>query len=599
MRLNTFTDSGVLQANITAKGSTLTDYLTLISEPVNVADAATKRYVDTAFSNLNVSQLTAGAISASNLPAMSGAAISSPGTGVVNLAPVVSSGSYVNPIVNSKGLVIGGNALQASDLPDIDWSVITSDKPTDVIGYGITDAVGTTGGVVNVNITLYGNPVGAYEAATKGYVDISVLGGGGAGVGVGDIMLKMSQDTPAGFLRCNGALVSKTTYANLYSLLKTDYDMRMVSGSGKPWVQQYLINLNNNIAFDTTVSGGLLAATSALGQVAVTRNKVFLFGGSNGFNLSNIQTATLAADGTIGSWTNLAMGLPAGMKNFQVLTTKNRLYLLGGVGTGNTNNSVLYSTIDATGAIGTWQTNGTLPNGVSGHRAFITSSRVYILGGSLDGNTTAVTNTYYAPIGDDGSIGTWVAGPDLPTPNQFFSIAVTKNNVYVIGGHTGSVTLSAVSSAPIDSLGVVGAWTTDTYLPQARAMGHAVVTDKYAYFLGGTQSNVLSGVSPEIMRAPIDASGVIGSWTVTTGSCAVRGGEAISVVNNIHILGGVDGSNNYLNTTFSYRTSNSGAPVDYFNYYNNPLFNTGGVDLFSLPDLGVPEISGVGYFIKY
>lgn len=599
MRVNIFSDEGLVQRKRIAKGSTLTGFLTLISEPLVPDDAVTKTYVDGLFSNLTTDKITVGTISESQLPGMLGDAISSPGSSVVNLRPITSAGTVVAPTVDAKGRVTSGGTINASDLPDLDWSVVSTGAPTDVIGYGITDAVGANGGAVNVNISLYANPTEGTHAATKDYVDTAVLSGGGAGVSVGDIVLKYTDTTPTGYLKCNGALASKTTYANLYDYLKTDYDLQTIAGAGKPWSQQHLINLNNTLDFSASSAGGILAATSAFGQVAVTKNKVFLLGGSNGYNLSNIQTATVSANGSLSAWSNASLSLPSTMKHFQVLTTKNRLYLLGGVGTGNANNSVLYSTIDASGNLSSWQTDGILPHGVSGHRAFITSSRMYVLGGSVDGNSTGIVNTYYAPINADGSLGSWVAGPDLPTPNQFFSIAVTKNKLYVIGGHTGTVTVSAVSVADIDTNGVLGAFTSNSFLPQARAMGQTLVTDKFIYFLGGCQNNNLTGVTTEIMRAPIDNTGAIGSWSVVTGSCPVRGGEILSLTNNIYVLGGVDNSNNYVNSTISYTTTNSGGLNDYSDYYNNPLFSSQGADLFSLPELNSVETPMAYYYIKY
>lgn len=63
-------------------------------------------------------------------------------TAVLTLANTgVVAGQYPKVNVNSKGLITGGSALAASDIPNLDWSKITSGKPTTLAGYGITDAV--------------------------------------------------------------------------------------------------------------------------------------------------------------------------------------------------------------------------------------------------------------------------------------------------------------------------------------------------------------------------------------------------------------------------------------------------------------------------
>ena len=52
----------------------------------------------------------------------------------------VTAGTYPKVTVDAKGRVTSGSSLAASDIPALDWSKITSGKPTTVSGYGITDA---------------------------------------------------------------------------------------------------------------------------------------------------------------------------------------------------------------------------------------------------------------------------------------------------------------------------------------------------------------------------------------------------------------------------------------------------------------------------
>lgn len=48
-------------------------------------------------------------------------------------------GTYTKLTVNSKGIITGGTTLSATDIPNLDWSKLTSGKPTTAGGYGITD----------------------------------------------------------------------------------------------------------------------------------------------------------------------------------------------------------------------------------------------------------------------------------------------------------------------------------------------------------------------------------------------------------------------------------------------------------------------------
>lgn len=59
----------------------------------------------------------------------------------VTMPDIVASWKYTKVTVNSKGLVTYGEYLQPADIPVLDWSKITSGKPTTVEGYGITNAL--------------------------------------------------------------------------------------------------------------------------------------------------------------------------------------------------------------------------------------------------------------------------------------------------------------------------------------------------------------------------------------------------------------------------------------------------------------------------
>lgn len=79
------------------------------------------------------------------------------GTGTVALTlsnTGVAAGSYPKVTVDAKGRVTAGTTLSASDIPALDWSKITSGKPTTLAGYGITDAsTGAGGGFSIFNTT--------------------------------------------------------------------------------------------------------------------------------------------------------------------------------------------------------------------------------------------------------------------------------------------------------------------------------------------------------------------------------------------------------------------------------------------------------------
>lgn len=70
--------------------------------------------------------------------------------GTVSLANVGTAGTTNGIAVDAYGRVTSVAALGASDIPSLDWSKISSGKPTTLSGYGITDSVKNAGGTVSV-----------------------------------------------------------------------------------------------------------------------------------------------------------------------------------------------------------------------------------------------------------------------------------------------------------------------------------------------------------------------------------------------------------------------------------------------------------------
>ena len=88
----------------------------------------------------------------------------------------VTAGEYTKVTVDAKGRVTAGATLVAADIPDLDWSKITTGVPTTVDEFGITDAVKKTGDTMTGMLTLAGAPTADLHAATKAYVDSVVQG---------------------------------------------------------------------------------------------------------------------------------------------------------------------------------------------------------------------------------------------------------------------------------------------------------------------------------------------------------------------------------------------------------------------------------------
>lgn len=576
-------------------GMTLTGPLLLSGTVSLPAEAVHKQYVDNAMSSIPATSVTTGTLAASRLPALSGAVVSSVGSSVVSLNTTgVVAGDYAKVTVSTDGRVTAGGSLAESDLPSFSWNKITSDKPTTLAGYGITDALKTGTGTVTGFLTLAASPTTANQLATKEYTDTTLAGL--SNVATGDIITRTTPDTPIGFLRLNGAELSKSAFNALYTVIgdRFSYIYNTPAGSGQPWQQQY--QFNNSQISDVTgwKTGPSLPVGLSAPSMIVTRNRVYLLGGNNGTSiLSTVYTMSIDSNGLISAAT-ASTALPSGVSNAACFMTKNRVFLAGGIGTGPNRISTVYTApINADGTLGAWTTTNSLPAVLSDSNAVVTNSRVYLVGGH---NATAATNVVYvATINADGTIGTWSTTTNYPINASTMAAIVTKNRVYMAGGYVGPTTVNetaAVYTAPINADGTFGAWVAAASLPTAFCDTKVLVTKNRVFLFGGRISNNSTNVT---YTAPINADGTLGTWTTAT-NCpdATNQGTIVVTKNYVHLFGGWRVGS--ISDSYNYAPIQGGVN-DYSQFYEGMAPTTDPLK-FRLPDYSNFENVDAYYFVK-
>ncbi|AXE32240.1 hypothetical protein DK842_21410 [Chromobacterium phragmitis] len=191
----------------------------------------------------------------------------------------VVAGTYGMLTVDIKGRVTAARALAAADIPALGWSKIASGKPTTLSGYGITDAASIRAPVFEDRITvpegtqtapsisflMDGNGDTGFWHIADGMIGVTCNGVesvrfGPAGIQFPGVAAALSTPqalasalgndpnffttittlaraaapsgligyfagsaAPAGWLRANGAAVSRATYAALYAAIGTTY----------------------------------------------------------------------------------------------------------------------------------------------------------------------------------------------------------------------------------------------------------------------------------------------------------------------------------------------------------------------------------------
>jgi hypothetical protein len=499
MRIETLDSNLRILASLYNGTLTLTDPLYLDYTPTQASHAVNKQYVDSSLSAINGGNITTGTFATSRLPAFTGGDVTSAtGSTIFNLANTgVVLGSYTKITVNSKGLVTGTTNISNTDIPNLDWSKITTGKPTTLSGYGITDAISTSGGTVTGQLLLSNSPTASTHAVNRSYI-VNVLNSSTL-IRPGDIIEKPYSTTPSGFLKCNGAEVSKTTYSDLYAAIGDTFSDLTIPGAGKPWKQQYAFNTSQSGDITGWTTESPLPSAVCASHAVVTKNRVYLLGGdsSGGYtSASTVYTAPINSDGTLGSWAT-APSLPIPISNAQAIVTSSRVYLLGGwAGFSNGVVSIVHTApINADGTLGAWSTGPSLPGVLGDSAVVVTKNRVYLLGGDPSGGNTSVSTVYTAPINSDGTLGSWATAPSLPIPISNAQAIVTSSKVYLLGGNDNDTWLSTVYTAPINNDGTLGTWSTGTSLPVGIDYPQAIVTSSRVYLLGGrTSSGAISTI---------------------------------------------------------------------------------------------------------
>lgn len=573
----------------------LTTPLILHADPILPSHAATKQYVDNKRNSVSASAFTTGTISVARMPALTGDVSSVAGSGIISLnANGVASGTYSKVTVDGTGRVTAGGTLAATDIATVSWAKITSGKPTTAVGYGITNLISLSGGTVSGNISSTATPSASLHAVTKSYVDNAITGVVSASLSVGDVIRKTATAAPSGFLRCNGGVVSRTTYASLFSIVGTIYNKAgSNTGAGKPWVMQY--DFNKSISTDITGWNSPIALPDAVSnaQVIVTSSRVYLLGGfTNIGGSSTVYTAIILADGTLGTWSTTT-SLPATVYDSQAIVIKNRVYLLGGFVNGTHSSAVYTASVNPDGTIGTWTIAPSLPVTVTNTQAIVTSSRVYLLGGIIDGQTQrSNSDVLSSAILPDGTLGTWQIGLNQGG-NSNSQAFTTSNRVYQVGGSAQGALTSAVRTADILTDGTIGPWTSfQQGLPGLVLSPQAIVTSSRVYLLGVMINN--SNVYINVFTSEVLTDGTLAAWTsVTTLPISITNSQAIVTSSRVYLLGGLINGNNRTSTIYS--ATFSGGFNDYSNYSTQ---TTVASTDFTLPDFSSLEKNSLNYFIK-
>ena len=298
-------------------------------------------------------------------------------------------------------------------------------------------------------------------------------------------------------------------------------------------------------ATTTSFSSALGNNRTSMG-FAIYNGYMYIVGGSGGAGTFQQTTAyaPINSGGTVGTW-QTTTSLPVALAGHELVIYNGYAYVTGGSTSGSNDfvNTTYYARVNSNGSLGTWTTGPSFPGVRSAHSSVAVNGYLYISGGEYDWYSQSQSSTYYAKINADGSLGSWTATTSLPSGRANLAMVASGNTIYFIGGNDTSGTMyNTVLRATVQSDGSLSAMSTDTPLPATRSPTNdgAFVYRGYVYVLGGLTS---SGVTQDVLYAPLNANGTIGKWATTTQFTApTRAWHSTGVYNGyMYVVGGDSG----------------------------------------------------------
>jgi len=300
---------------------------------------------------------------------------------------------------------------------------------------------------------------------------------------------------------------------------------------------------------------GAWADTTSLPQNLTYSNSVtyngfaYTIGGDNGVSLVNtVYSAPLNLDGTVGAWT-ATTSLPQPLSGSTSVVYNDYVYVIGGYNGSSPLLDTVYSApLNLDGTVGAWTTSvNTLPQTINDAISIAYDGYVYVMGG--DNGSAQSTTVYSAPV-NNGTVGAWATSANTLPQGLSYTSTITYNGyVYVIGG-LGSIEYSdSVYSAPLGVNGTIGTWATSpNSLPQVLLGHNAVSYNGYVYVIGGDSN---SGLSDIVYSAPLGVNGTIGTWATSPNSLpqVLRFASAITYNGYVYNIGG-GGMSGYLDNVY-------------------------------------------------
>jgi hypothetical protein len=250
-----------------------------------------------------------------------------------------------------------------------------------------------------------------------------------------------------------------------------------------------------------------------------------------------------------------AASVPAAHADVGTVAFNGFLYVAGGYdGAGGTANTY-FAPLGADGSIGAFSTTTALPNATGAIGLAAIDSRLYVAGGNID-------VVSFAPINAGGTLGAFIATNGLTRAPYGQGLVASGGFLYAVGGAhlDGAQNVTYFSDTSIGAINASDGtvtWSSGVALPSSRAY-HAVASDgSHLYVAGGLDAG---GPISEVLVSLSGNGSTTVPWNVTTALPTARlGATAFTSGGFLFVVGGQDSTLNVLDDVLQARINSDGS----------------------------------------
>jgi len=244
--------------------------------------------------------------------------------------------------------------------------------------------------------------------------------------------------------------------------------------------------------------------------------------------IDTVSYAPIDVNGAIGTWSNTTANLPAVRTWGKLETAGGSLYYIGGQNSSSTRATEVYYGTPSSGNVTSWSTaSNVLPSARTKFGSAVWNNRLYVVGGEGTGTGCTgsnVCNTVYVSpkLNSGGNItSAWLTtSASFNVARSGLTAVAYANNLYMFGGYDGTNYLSDSQYTQIISAldatdGTVGSWTYSTSLPGPLSQADGFAANGYIYLAGGRSA--AATCDPAMLVAPISANTTIATGNDPTG----------------------------------------------------------------------------------